>query len=382
MLFRGGSSDNGQQLSAAEKDNAELDKALRQRLAELTWDELECDLITAKVVDDLLVDSQSVALRLTFGYPFATVAERYKERLSTALVPLIGERELTIGMRSQIVPHANQQSMPAKRGIKNIIAVSSAKGGVGKSTTCVNLALALHREGARVGILDTDITGPSQPMMLGVPEGIRPKVREEKYFVPVPAHGIATMSMGYMMNNRQAVIWRGPMVSGGMEQMMNQTLWGELDYLILDLPPSTSDLQLSLVKKVPLAGAIIVTTPQEIALLDAVRGIEMFGKMDISVLGIVENMAMHICSNCGHAEAIFGDGGGEQLAEDYDTRLLGSLPLSRQVREQSDKGDPIVVADPDSDVAGLYHQLARRMAAQLSQRAEVEMAFPKVVTEG
>lgn len=351
------------------------------RLAALPWDELGCDLVSAGVVDAIEVDAKQVTLRLTFGYPFASVAEVYRARLSDALLPHIEGRDLNIGMRADIKRHRNQKSMPSMRQIKNIIAVSSAKGGVGKSTTCANLALALKQEGARVGIMDADITGPSQPTMFGVPAGQRPKVKDEKYFVPIEAHGIETMSMGYMMDTKTAVVWRGPMIAGALEQMMSQTLWSELDYLLLDLPPSTSDLQLSLAQKVPVAGALVVTTPQEIALLDAVRGIEMFSKVDVAVLGIAENMAMHICSNCGHADAIFGAGGGERIAADYATRLLGSLPLARVIREQADAGVPQVAAQPDSAEAQLYRTLARRLAATLSLRPQAEVSFPKVVTE-
>lgn len=351
-------------------------------LSELVWDELGCDLITAQVVDDIDVAAGQVTLRLSFGYPFASVAEDYKQRLSDALLPHIDGRDLNIGMRMDIKRHRNQKAMPSMRKIKNIIAVSSAKGGVGKSTTCANLALALAQEGAKVGIMDADITGPSQPTMLGVPAGQRPKVRDEKYFAPIEAHGIETMSMGYMMDAKTAVVWRGPMIAGALEQMMSQTLWGDLDYLLLDLPPSTSDLQLSLAQKVPVAGALVVTTPQEIALMDAVRGIEMFAKVDVAVLGIAENMAMHVCSNCGHADAIFGSGGGERLAAEHHTCLLASLPLARVIREQADAGVPQVVAAPESAEAVLYRQLARRLTAALSLRPQAEVSFPTVVTEG
>lgn len=354
---------------------------IRELLATLPFDDLGCDLVTAGVVEAIVIEKNLLTLRLSFGYPFTTVADSYRERISAHLLPHIAGRDINIGMRFEALRHRNQKDMPSKRGVKNIIVVSSAKGGVGKSTTCANLALALHQEGARVGILDADITGPSQPAMLGVPEGQRPKVKEEKYFVPIPAHGIETMSMGYMMNNKQAVVWRGPMVAGALEQMMSQTLWGELDYLIIDLPPSTSDLQLSLSQKIPVAGALVVTTPQEIALLDAVRGIEMFGKVDVAVLGIAENMAMHICSHCGHADAIFGAGGGDKLAAEYETRLLASLPLDRSIREQADAGCPQVLAAPDSEAAQLYRQLARRLTAELSLQPVAKQAFPKVVTQ-
>lgn len=368
-------------LTDGASDSAEQQR-VKALLGKLVFEDLGCDLVTAGVVDAVEFADDVVTVRLTFGYPFATVGEQYRQQIADALVPHLNGLDLNIGMRFDIKRHVNQKKMPSMRKIKNIIAVSSAKGGVGKSTVCANLALALKQEGARVGVMDADITGPSQPTMLGVKAGLRPKVKDEKYFVPIQAQGIETMSMGYMMDAKTAVVWRGPMISGALEQMMTQTLWPELDYLVIDLPPSTSDLQLSLAQKVPVAGAVVVTTPQEIALLDAVRGIEMFGKVDVAVLGIIENMAMHICSNCGHEDPVFGSGGGERVATEYDTQLLGSLPLSRKVREHADAGKPIVLAEPESREAIMYQQAARRLAATLSLRPTAKTAFPKVVTEG
>lgn len=251
--------------------------------------------------------------------------------------------------------------------IKHIIGVASGKGGVGKSTTAVNLALALAANGAKVGILDADIYGPSVPMMLGLPDGTRPQVEEEKYFLPVPAHGIVSMSMGYLVTEQTPMVWRGPMATGALMQMLNQTRWGALDYLVVDMPPGTGDIQLTLAQKARMAGAVIVTTPQDIALLDARKAIEMFGKVKIPVLGIVENMAMHRCSQCGHEEPIFGEGGGQRVAAQYQTEVLGSLPLDRLIREQVDGGRPSVVAEPEGSVAQRYVEIAARIAVLLAE---------------
>lgn len=261
-----------------------------------------------------------------------------------------------------------RDNLPGLNGVKNIVAVASGKGGVGKSTTAVNLALALQAEGARVGILDADIYGPSVAAMLGVAEGTRPQTRDEKFFIPVEAHGLQSMSMAYLVTEKTPMVWRGPMVSGALQQLLTQTLWDDLDYLVIDMPPGTGDIQLTLAQKVPVSGAVIVTTPQDIALLDARKGIEMFRKVDIPVLGIVENMAMHICSNCGHVEHIFGEGGGAQLATDYDVTLLESLPLDLAIRTQTDGGEPTVVAEPDGEITAHYQLLARRTAAALALR--------------
>ncbi|MAZ69179.1 iron-sulfur cluster carrier protein ApbC [Porticoccus sp.] len=251
--------------------------------------------------------------------------------------------------------------------IKHIIGVASGKGGVGKSTTAVNLALALAANGAKVGILDADIYGPSVPMMLGLPDGTRPQVEEEKYFLPVPAHGIVSMSMGYLVTEQTPMVWRGPMATGALMQMLNQTRWGALDYLVVDMPPGTGDIQLTLAQKARMAGAVIVTTPQDIALLDARKAIEMFGKVKIPVLGIVENMAMHRCSQCGHEEPVFGEGGGQRVAAQYHTEVLGSLPLDRLIREQVDGGRPSVVAEPEGSVAQRYVEIAARIAVLLAE---------------
>ena len=261
--------------------------------------------------------------------------------------------------------------------IRHIIAVASGKGGVGKSTTAVNLALALSVRGAAVGLLDADIYGPSQQMMLGIAEGVRPQQKDGKWLLPIMAHGLKTMSMGYLVTEKTPMVWRGPMAGGALQQMLEQTLWGELDYLVIDMPPGTGDIQLTLAQKASVAGAVIVTTPQDLALLDARKGIETFAKVDIPVLGVVENMAVHICSQCGHSEHIFGDSGGQRIAEEYGVPLLGALPLDMSIREQTDAGAPAVSADPDSVISRLYLELAEQVAAQLE--GGEERAVPKIV---
>lgn len=260
--------------------------------------------------------------------------------------------------------------------VKHLILVSSGKGGVGKSTTAVNLALALDAEGAKVGLLDADIYGPSQGMMLGVAEGRRPEIKDGKFFEPIYAHGLKAMSMSFMTTDKTPMVWRGPMASGALQQILGQTLWGDLDYLVVDMPPGTGDIQLTLSQKAPVSGAVIVTTPQDIALLDAMKGIEMFAKVDIPVLGIIENMSVHECEKCGHISHLFGADGGRRVAEDLSVPLLGQLPLAMSIREQADGGRPTVKAEPESQISGLYRAAARNMAAQLWGRKSTAEAAP------
>jgi ATP-binding protein involved in chromosome partitioning len=307
------------------------------------------------------------------------VRDRFRADIAAAVGQQVPGAKVRVELDWQVEPAQAQHNLPNMKEVKNIIAVASGKGGVGKSTTAVNLALALAAEGAKVGLLDADIYGPSQPLLLGVPDGTRPAQRGSQFLEPVAAHGLQTMSIGYLLTEDTPVVWRGPMVSGALQQLLNQTAWDELDYLIIDMPPGTGDIQLTLAQKVPVAGAVIVTTPQDIALLDAVKGIEMFRKVDVAVLGIVENMAVHICSNCGHQEHLFGSGGGEAIAKDYQVPLLGSLPLARSIREQSDAGSPSVVAEPQGPVAASYRDIARRMAAQLALRSQQQgRVFPTI----
>ena len=263
--------------------------------------------------------------------------------------------------------------------IKNIIAVASGKGGVGKSTVAVNLALALMKEGASVGILDADIYGPSQPLLLGVTE--QPEVTPEKKFYPIIKHGIQSMSIGYLIDVNTPMVWRGPMVSGALQQLFNDTLWDKLDYLIIDLPPGTGDIQLTLSQKIPVSGAVIVTTPQDLALLDARKAVAMFQKVRVPVLGVVENMSLHRCSQCGHLESIFGEGGGERLAAEYKIEMLGALPLDIKIRQQADSGCPTVIAEPNSEIALQYREIARKVAAELEALAKKKSKMPKIVIE-
>jgi ATP-binding protein involved in chromosome partitioning len=259
-------------------------------------------------------------------------------------------------------------NLPNLAGVKKIVAVSSGKGGVGKSNVTANLAAALSASGLRVGVLDADIYGPSQAMMFGVPAGTRPQTAEDKYFIPVVAHGIQTMSISYLIDENTPMVWRGPMVSSALQQLLMQTQWDALDVLLIDMPPGTGDIQLTLSQKVPVDGAIVVTTPQDIALLDAKKGIEMFRKVEIPVLGVVENMSTHICTNCGHVDPVFGEGGGAKLAEQYQTRLLGKLPLAMPIRIQADAGTPVVFSEPDSEFTAIYKALAAEVQAELAAK--------------
>ena len=299
--------------------------------------------------------SSGKRISVTLGYPAQGMQAKLTEQLSAFLG--VDDIELDISFSS-----------PPGRGfgqVKNVVLVSSGKGGVGKSTTAVNLALALDAEGAKVGLLDADIYGPSQGMMLGVAEGRRPDIKDGKFFDPIRAHGIKAMSMSFMITDNTPMVWRGPMASGALQQILGQTLWGDLDYLIVDMPPGTGDIQLTLSQKAPVAGAVIVTTPQDIALLDALKGIEMFAKVDIPVLGILENMSVHQCDNCGHLSHLFGEDGGKRVAEDLGVPLLGQLPLAMSIRQQADGGHPTVKAEPDSAISALYRDAARNMAARL-----------------
>jgi ATP-binding protein involved in chromosome partitioning len=293
-------------------------------------------------------------------------------------IPGIGS--VTANVTIKIVSHAVQRGVKLIPGVKNIIAVASGKGGVGKSTTAVNLALALAAEGASVGMLDADIYGPSQPTMLGIAG--RPESKDGKSLEPMEGHGIQAMSIGFLIDVETPMVWRGPMVTQALEQLINETKWRDIDYMVVDLPPGTGDIQLTLAQRVPVTGAIIVTTPQDIALMDARKGLKMFEKVNIPILGVVENMSLHICSKCGHEEHIFGAGGGERMSKDYGVELLGALPLDIRIREQADSGKPTVVADPDGRVAEIYRQIARRVAVKIAEKQQDHSAaFPKIVVQ-
>ena len=340
------------------------------------------DFVSGKSVKNVKVSGNDLSLDIMLGYPAQSVWEEIGELVVAHLKSALPDAAtVTVSVTSRVVPHAVQRGVKLVDGVKNIIAVASGKGGVGKSTTAVNLALALAAEGARVGILDADIYGPSQPTMLGISG--QPKSRDGQSMEPMVNHGIQSMSIGYMIAGDDApMIWRGPMVTQALDQLLRQTRWDDLDYLVVDLPPGTGDIQLTLSQKVPVTGAVIVTTPQDIALLDARKGLKMFEKVGIKIVGIVENMSTHICSQCGHEEHIFGAGGGEKMCADYDVEFLGSLPLDISIREQADSGKPTVVSDPDGNIAKVYKQIARRLAVKIAEMAQDHSAaFPKIVVQ-
>ncbi len=331
---------------------------------------LHKSLLELKAVRNIRIEGSRVEVEIRLGYPADSLKGAIRQILTHAIEDLDGVEQVEIKVDWEVVPHRAQKNMKSMEGVKNIIAVASGKGGVGKSTTTANLALALAQEGARVGILDADIYGPSMGLMMGIPEGQRPGVKDEKFFIPIEAHGIQVMSMAFLVNDKTPMVWRGPMVSGAMQQLLTQSLWNDLDFLLIDMPPGTGDIQLTLAQKVPVTGAVIVTTPQDIALLDCKKGIEMFRRVDIPVLGVVENMSYHHCSNCGHHEPLFGEGGGARIADEYGVELLGALPLHVTIREQMDAGKPTAVAEPDSEVAMIYRNIARKVGALLSLQAK------------
>ena len=318
-----------------------------------------------------------VSAQLTLGYPVAgPTAEQWRAAVAAHLAKG-GERLGRFDIQQKISPHAVQGGLSPSPRVKNVIAVASGKGGVGKSTTAVNLALALQAEGARVGVLDADVYGPSVPTMLGLSG--RPDSPDGKSIEPLRAFGVEAMSIGLLVDQDTPMIWRGPMATSALTQLFTDTLWGDLDYLLVDLPPGTGDIQLTLSQKIPVAGAVVVTTPQDIATLDARKALKMFEKVEVPVLGIVENMAVHTCSNCGHVEHLFGEGGGQRMAAQYGVPLLGSLPLDIAIREQGDAGQPVVVAAPDSAVALAYRRTALTMAAQLAMRPRAAASIPALL---
>ena len=327
------------------------------------------------------VDGKKASIDIDLGFPASGIHADLVEAVSEAARASAEIEDVAVTLGTKITAHGVQRNLKPLENVKNIIAIASGKGGVGKSTTAVNLALALAGEGANVGILDADIYGPSIPLMLGV-AGERPSSDDGQSMNPLSAHGIQIMSIGFLIDADQPMVWRGPMVTQALNQMLQQTQWSDLDYLIVDMPPGTGDIQLTLSQKVPVSGAVIVTTPQDIALLDARRGLQMFRKVAVPVLGIVENMSTHVCRNCGHEEPLFGSGGGAQMAADYEVELLGTLPLDIHIREQTDSGNPSVIADPGGAPADAYRATARRMAAGLAmQGKDFSRRFPKIVVE-
>jgi len=338
------------------------------------------DLVATRSARNVKVSGNDVAVDVELAYPAKTQLEPMKKLVSQKLRSLPGVGAVNVNMTTRIVSHAVQRGVKLIPGVKNIIAVASGKGGVGKSTTAVNLALALAAEGATVGVLDADIYGPSQPTMLGISG--RPESKDGKSLEPMMGHGLQAISIGFLIDVDTPMVWRGPMVTQALEQLLKETRWRDVDYLVVDLPPGTGDIQLTLAQKVPVTGAVIVTTPQDIALIDARKGFKMLEKVGIPILGVVENMSLHICSKCGHEEHIFGTGGAEKMCKDYGTELLGALPLDIHIREQADSGKPTVVADPDSRVAEIYRAIARRVAVKIgdSQR-DMSGKFPNIVVQ-
>ena len=356
------------------------EQQVQAALKELTDPNTGKDYVTGKEAKNIKVDGDDVSLDIVLGYPAKTQVEPIRKAVIAKLKGISGIGDVSANVTIKIVTHAVQRGVKLIPNVKNIIAVASGKGGVGKSTTAVNLALALAAEGASVGMLDADIYGPSQPTMLGITG--RPESRDGKRLEPLEGHGIQAMSIGFLIDVETPMVWRGPMVTQALEQLLNETNWRDIDYLVVDLPPGTGDIQLTLAQKVPVTGAIIVTTPQDIALMDARKGLKMFEKVNIPILGIVENMSLHICSKCGHEEHVFGSGGGSRMSKDYAVDLLGSLPLDISIREQADSGKPTVVANPDGRVAEIYRQIARRVAVKIAEKQQDHSAvFPKIVIQ-
>jgi ATP-binding protein involved in chromosome partitioning len=337
------------------------------------------DFVASREVRNIRVSGNDVSLDIELGYPAKSQIDDLRASVITALKTIPGIGNISANVYSKVVTHAVQRGVKLIPGVKNIIAVASGKGGVGKSTTAVNLALALAAEGATVGLLDADIYGPSLPQMLGIAEN-RPEAADNNGLEPMEAHGLQTMSIGLLIDPEQPMVWRGPMVTQALTQLLTETRWRDVDYLVIDMPPGTGDIQLTLSQQVPVTGAVIVTTPQDIALLDARKGLKMFEKVGVPILGIVENMSIHICSKCGHEEHIFGSGGGGRMATDYKVDLLGALPLDMAIRVQMDGGKPTMVSDPTGRVAQIYKDIARRVAVKVAERARDHTSkFPNIV---
>jgi len=351
---------------------------IEEKLATYIDPYLERDLVSTKSVKDITVDGDTAAVKVVLGFPAGGYRNELAAKLKALVESIDGISTANVDVSSKIAAHSAQKGVKHIEGIKNIIAVASGKGGVGKSTTAVNLALALSAEGANVGVLDADIYGPSQPRMLGV-HG-KPESLDGKSLEPMNSYHLQAMSIGFLVDEETPMIWRGPMVTQALQQLLNDTNWKDLDYLVVDLPPGTGDIQLTLAQQVPVSGAVIVTTPQDIALLDARKGLKMFEKVEVPVLGIIENMSIHICSNCGHEEHIFGEGGGERMSEENNVDFLGALPLDKRIREETDSGKPTVVAEPEARISQIYREIARRTAAKLSLKTKDYAArFPQIV---
>lgn len=355
-------------------------ETVREALSQIVDPNTGKDLLATKSAKNITIDGAKVSLDIELGYPAKSQIEVLRSAVTVSLSALPGVAQVSANVYAKIVAHAAQPGVKLMPNVRNIIAIASGKGGVGKSTTAVNLVLALVAEGAKVGLLDADIYGPSQPMMLGVSG--KPDSKDGKTMEPLEAHGLQIASIGFMIDPDQPMVWRGPMVTQALQQLLELTNWRDLDYLVVDMPPGTGDIQLTLSQKVPVTGAVIVTTPQDIALLDARKGLKMFEKVGIPILGIVENMSVHVCSQCGHAEAIFGEGGGAKMCADFGVPFLGALPLTMSIREQADSGRPTVVADPEGPVAQIYQQIARKLAVAVADKAkDLSGKFPTIVVK-
>ncbi len=353
------------------------EQALMDALKAVVDPNTGADFVSAKAIKNLSIQDGDVSFDVELGYPAKSQVAGFRKALIAAAKGAAGVNNVSVNVTTRIVAHAVQRGVQLLPKVKNIVAVASGKGGVGKSTTAVNLALALAAEGASVGLLDADIYGPSQPMMMGIEA--RPESEDGQTMEPLENYGVQVMSIGFLVGQDEAMIWRGPMATQALEQLLRQTNWKDLDYLIVDMPPGTGDIQLTLSQRVPMTGAVIVTTPQDIALLDAKKGIKMFEKVGVPILGVVENMAVHVCSNCGHIEHIFGVDGGKKMAAEYGMPYLGALPLNMQIRLQADSGKPTVVADPDGEVAGIYKALARQVAVAIAAKnKDFSSKFPSI----
>lgn len=360
----------------------ELEAEIKKVLAAEQDEFLACDLMSAKAIKAISVQDNSVTLQIMLGFPHQAYQAELSKKLNTLLTQHFPDKQFNFNIQSKIASHAVQQGLKGLPEVKNIIAIASGKGGVGKSTTAINLALALAAEGASVGLLDADIYGPSQPHMLGAADRL-PEMTAEKKIKPVIAHGLQTISIGYLIEqNDTPMVWRGPMVTSALMQLLNDTVWQSLDYLIVDLPPGTGDIQLTLAQKIPVSAAVIVTTPQDIALLDARKAIRMFEKVNVNVLGIIENMSHYICAHCGDKQALFGEGGGQRIADQYKVPLLGQIPLTMSIRQQTDSGQADKLAEMDNNIAQAYKHIARKIAARLSQHTiNYAHKFPNIVVE-
>ncbi|MBX3709799.1 MAG: iron-sulfur cluster carrier protein ApbC [Gammaproteobacteria bacterium] len=360
--------------------NVTLQKEIENKLAQYGDPYLGIDLFAAKSVKNVTIMEDKIFIEIVLGYPYFSLKDKMITSITNLLAPFSAGKSLDIHLGMQIDAHTGKQSVPVIPGVKNMIAVASGKGGVGKSTIAVNLALALAKEGARIGLLDADIYGPSQPTMLGAAR--EKPVIKDRTIEPIERHGIQSMSIGYLVDSTAAMAWRGPMLGKALEQLMYDTKWNALDYLIVDLPPGTGDIQLTLCQKMPVSGAVVVTTPQDLALLDVRRACEMFNKLNVPILGVIENMSHYHCKQCGHEEKIFGEGGAAKLAKEYALTHLGAIPLDLQIREMTDGGHPLIVHDAENSHSKIFCELARKVAAKLAlQTKNYSIKFPKIIVQ-